>query len=104
MTERYDKLVRDDVPAIIESNGETPITHVETGGAYRERLHDKLDEEVAEFHEDPGVAELADLREVVAALREAYGVDADELATVRREKAVERGRFEDGVVLDAVER
>jgi predicted house-cleaning noncanonical NTP pyrophosphatase (MazG superfamily) len=102
--ETFDKLVRDDIPEIIEGNGETPHTHVATGEEYRRRLHEKLDEEVAEFHEDPGTAELADVREVLDALRTCHDVDEDAVAARRREKAAERGRFEDGVVLETVER
>lgn len=102
--DRYDKLVRDDVPAAIRQNGERPVTHEATGDEYRRRLHEKLDEEVAEFHENPCVDELADVREVLAALREQYGLDEAEVAEHRRENAAERGRFADGVVLEAVER
>jgi hypothetical protein len=38
--DRYDKLVRDDIPDVIRENGDEPVTHVTTGEAYRERLHD----------------------------------------------------------------
>ncbi|MFB6139565.1 MAG: hypothetical protein ABEJ26_03920 [Halosimplex sp.] len=37
------------------------------------------------------------------ALAACRGVDADEVERVRREKADERGEFDDGVVLEAVE-
>jgi len=106
MTERevFDKLVRDDIPDVIEDNGERPRTHVATGEEYRRRLHEKLDEEVAEFHEDPGAAELADVREVLGALQACHDIDEDDVTVRQREKADERGRFEDGVVLEAVER
>lgn len=102
--ETFDKLVRDDVPEVVEANGETPETHVATGEEYRRRLHGKLDEEVAEFHDDPGAAELADVREVLAALRAVHDIDGAAVAKARQEKATERGRFEEGVVLEAVER
>lgn len=62
--------------------------------------YDKLDEEVAEFHDSGDAEELAD----VVALAEADGVSESELADLRRSKADERGRFDDGVVLEAVER
>jgi len=106
MTDRepFDKLVRDEIPAVIAENGETPETHVATGAEYRRRLHEKLDEEVAEFHDDPGAGELADVREVLDALRDIHDIDEERVASARREKAAERGRFEDGIVLDRVER
>jgi len=70
----YDKLVRDDVPAVIESDGGTPVTHAVDGDAYEKRLFQKLDEEVAELREDRSADELADVREVLAAIRERLGV------------------------------
>ncbi|WP_435118248.1 nucleoside triphosphate pyrophosphohydrolase [Halolamina sp. C58] len=103
MPREYDKLVRDGIPAVIEADGETPVTHVVDGDAYEERLFEKLDEEVRELREEPGADELADVREVLAAIQNCLGVDDDELEHVREEKAAERGRFEDGVVLERVE-
>lgn len=104
MRESYDKLVRDEIPEIIRSDGDESVTHVVEGEAYRERLHDKLDEEVAEFHESNDVEELADVLAVVDALAEACGSSAAELQEFRRAKAAERGEFEDGIVLEAVRR
>jgi predicted house-cleaning noncanonical NTP pyrophosphatase (MazG superfamily) len=103
VTREYDKLVRDDIPAVIEADGETPVTHVVEGEEYERRLFAKLDEETAELREDPSADELADVLEVVDALRAHLGVDEDELRRIRAEKAAERGRFEEGVVLDRVE-
>ena len=100
----FDKLVRDDIPRVIRENGDEPETHEASGTEYRERLHEKLDEEVAEFHEDPSSAELADVRAVLDALRECHGIDGDEVERVRREKAAERGEFADSIVLESVER
>ncbi|WP_132058609.1 nucleoside triphosphate pyrophosphohydrolase [Halorussus amylolyticus] len=102
MTE-YDKLVRDRIPEIIRENDETPVTHLAEGTAYRERLREKLCEEAAEFRESADPEELADVLEVVAAIRDAEGFDPDELEQLREAKADERGRFEDGVVLERVE-
>lgn len=100
----YDKLVRDDIPAVIEENGEVPETHEATGSEYCDRLHAKLDEEVAEFHGDPSAEELADVRAVLDALREWHGIDEGAIQRAREEKARERGEFAAGVVLDAVRR
>lgn len=40
---------------------------------------------------------------VRVALRQQLGVDEEELERVRAKKAAERGRFEDGVVLERLE-
>ncbi|WP_123537177.1 nucleoside triphosphate pyrophosphohydrolase [Halosimplex salinum] len=104
MAEEFDKLVRDRIPRIVRENGEEPVTHEVSGAEYRDRLHEKLDEEVAEFHDEPSAAEMADVLAVLDALRESHGIEASEIERVRREKAEERGEFEDGVVLEAVRR
>jgi|AntDeeMetagen192_2_1112575.scaffolds.fasta_scaffold11628_2 predicted house-cleaning noncanonical NTP pyrophosphatase (MazG superfamily) len=104
MRETYDKLVRDGIPEIIRADGDEPITHVVEGEEYRGRLHDKLDEEVAEFHESGDVEELADVLAVVDALAETAGSSSADLDEIRRAKAAERGEFADGIVLDAVRR
>lgn len=102
MAREYDKLVRDRIPEVIEANGETPRVHVADEAEYERRLCEKLDEEVREYRKAGDVEELADVLEVVHALRELAGVSADELAEIRAEKADRRGRFEERIVLEAV--
>jgi predicted house-cleaning noncanonical NTP pyrophosphatase (MazG superfamily) len=103
MAREYDKLVRDEIPRIIEADGETPVVHVADDEEYERRLHEKLDEEVAEYRDNGHVEELADVLEVVHALRELEDVSAERLDDVRAAKATECGRFEERVVLDRVE-
>ncbi|GAB6879425.1 nucleoside triphosphate pyrophosphohydrolase [Halorubrum gandharaense] len=103
MAREYDKLVRDEIPAIIAANGETPPTHEVDGEEYSERLVEKLAEEVAEYRESRELDELADVLEVVHAIRKVRGMTVEELAERRERKADQRGRFDDGVVLDRVE-
>ncbi|WP_430504084.1 nucleoside triphosphate pyrophosphohydrolase [Haloparvum sp. PAK95] len=102
MTREYDKLVRDGIPGIIEADGETPVVHTASGDEYERRLGEKLAEEVAEYRESGDVEELADVLEVVHALREQHGVSGEELQEIRERKADDRGRFDDGVVLERV--
>jgi predicted house-cleaning noncanonical NTP pyrophosphatase (MazG superfamily) len=102
VSEEYDKLVRDRIPDIIEANDEHPTTHVAEAGEYDRRLAEKLDKEVAEFHESGDPEELADVLEVVYVLAARADVSRDELERLRTEKADERGEFEDGVVLERV--
>ncbi|WP_458189307.1 nucleoside triphosphate pyrophosphohydrolase [Haladaptatus sp. NG-WS-4] len=103
MTDTYDKLVRDRIPEIIVENGDRPRTHVAEATEYDRRLAEKLDEEVTEFHESGDQEELADVLEVVYALAARSDVSRDDLEQLRAEKAAERGGFEDGIVLEAVE-
>ncbi|MFC7233040.1 hypothetical protein ACFQMM_19835 [Saliphagus sp. GCM10025308] len=98
----YDKLVRDEIPTVVEANGERPITHVADDEEYDRRLLAKLEEECAEYREDRSLDELADVLEVVRACCVNEGWSIEELEERRREKAAERGGFEARVVLEAV--
>jgi predicted house-cleaning noncanonical NTP pyrophosphatase (MazG superfamily) len=99
----YDILVRDRIPEVVRENGETPVTHVAEASEYRMRLREKLCEEAEEFRESGDPAELADVLEVITAIREAEGFEQSELERLREEKADERGRFSEGIVLERVE-
>jgi len=101
MPEEYDKLVRDRIPATIREDGERPVTSRVEGEAYERRLAEKLAEETAEYRESGRVEELADVLEVVHALRAYHGVS--EVEQTRERKATERGRFAEGIVLERVE-
>jgi len=89
----YNKLVRDRIPEMIRQNGETPVVRVLGDEEYRHCLERKLDEEVAEFHRDRNLEELADILEVVYALAESLGADREELLEVYRRKNQQRGGF-----------
>ena len=103
MPTEYDKLVRDDIPAVIEADGKQPVTHIVEGEPYEQRLFEKLTEESAELREDRSAAELADVLELLDAIQAALGIEDEELERIREEKAAARGRFDDGVVLERVD-
>ena len=62
----------------------------------------KLDEELAEYHKDQNIEELADLLEVIYAAAKARGYSVEELEQVRAEKAEKRGGFEKRILLKEV--
>ena len=97
---RYDKLVRDRIPKIIRDSGGIPITHSASREEYGTRLKAKLQEEVDEYLKEPSGEELAVIMEVVFALGELQSLGRYDLEKIRREKAEERGRFNDRIVLD----
>lgn len=103
MTEGYNKLVRDKIPEIIEASGKVPRTRILEDGEYLVELVLKLQEEAKELMENPSIEELADVKEVMIALREALGIHAGELEDVRRKKAVNNGRFKKKIFLESVE-
>ena len=59
----------------------------------------KLDEELAEYHKDQNIEELADLLEVIRAATIARGYTLEELEAVRAKKTEIRGGFEKKIFL-----
>ena len=99
----YDKLVRDGIPEIISGRGgraECQYLNAEEAAEY---LAMKLSEEAAEYIESREVEELADIVEVVRGILHHRGISWDELENVRQKKYAERGGFERGIRLIAVE-
>ena len=98
----YNKLVRDRIPEIIEASGKNCIVETLSEERYLEMLDAKLAEELAEYHKDQNIAELADLMEVLLAVVKARGYSREELEAVRLEKADKRGAFEKKILLKEV--
>ena len=93
------KLVRDKIPAIIESKGQVPSIRILSGAEYTDALEQKLDEEVGEYHKDKNLEELADILEVIYALCENLGYSKEELLETCEKKHQERGGFHDRIFL-----
>lgn len=98
----YNKLVRDRIPEIIESSGKTCSTEILSPEDYLRMLDAKLDEELAEYHKDQNIEELADLLEVIHAAAIARGYTLEDLEQIRAEKAAKRGGFEKRILLKEV--
>ena len=96
---KYDKLVRDRIPEIIEKSGGTCTTRTCREGEFMERLVEKLEEEVAEFRRNSSLEELADIFEVFHALIDELGGSAEEVERIRREKLDKRGAFSRRILL-----
>ncbi|MFA6273047.1 MAG: nucleoside triphosphate pyrophosphohydrolase [Candidatus Paceibacterota bacterium] len=97
---KYEKLVRDKVPEHIRSKGENPITHIAESMEYWQKLKDKLLEEAKEFNADESSEEFADLLEVIDAIAKYKGFKMDEIERIKEEKARNKGRFNDRIILD----
>lgn len=98
----YNKLVRDKIPEIIESDGKTCQIEILSDAKYLEMIDAKLDEELAEYHKDQNLEELADLLEVIHAAAIARGYSIEELEALRAKKAEKRGGFREKVFLKKV--
>ena len=99
MTKIYNKLVRDRIPEIIEASGAECKTEILSDEKYLEMIDAKLDEELAEYHKDQNIEELADLLEVIHAAAIARGYTIEELEAVRTAKAEKRGGFQNKLLL-----
>ena len=100
----YNKLVRDLIPDIIEQSGKECRTRILSDDEYLEMIDKKLDEELAEYHQDQNIEELADLLELIHAAAMARGYTIADLEAVRAEKSKSRGGFEKKIYLiDVIE-
>ena len=100
----YNKLVRDKIPEIIESNGEKCTTVVVSENTYLNLLDMKLCEELAEYRADNSQEELADMLEVMMSITKARGFEWEDILTIQKKKREERGGFEKRIVLISTEK
>lgn len=98
----YNKLVRDKIPEIIEKDNKTCEIRILDDDEYLKMIDAKLDEELAEYHKDQNLEELADILEVLYAATKARGYSLEELEECRRAKAEKRGGFEKKIMLETV--
>lgn len=100
----YNKLVRDNIPEIIRSNGETPVYRVlEDGTEYEEALNQKAREELEEFLADRSAGEKADLDTVLEVIMRRAGVTPHQVGVEKQAKLESHGGFEQRIYLEGVE-
>lgn len=95
----YNKLVRDRIPEIIEQSGKSCTTAVLSDKEYLKMIDAKLNEELAEYHKDQNIEELADQMEVIYAAAKARGYSLEEFERVRAAKAEKRDTFDSKILL-----
>jgi predicted house-cleaning noncanonical NTP pyrophosphatase (MazG superfamily) len=112
----YDKLVRDDIPAVVREDGNRPVTRQVDGPEYERYLARKLREEADEVVDavaaggenestdgEHALDELADVHAVLDALVDESKHSMQDVVDRAREKAIDRGAFDDGVVLERID-
>lgn len=103
----YHKLVRDQIPEIIQNTGKNLKTEILSNERYLEELKKKLNEEVAEYQDSAtdseALEELADALELIHALAHQHGGSIHEVEQIRKNKAAERGSFREKIFLIEVE-
>ena len=97
---KYNKLVRDKIPAFIESKGETVVWHKASDTEYWTKLKEKLLEEAAEFTKDESIGEFADLLEALDAIAEYKKFNKEEVNAVKGKKLKDKGGFKKRIILD----
>jgi predicted house-cleaning noncanonical NTP pyrophosphatase (MazG superfamily) len=93
----YNKLVRDKIPEILDAKGVPYEKRIASTDEYKAELIKKLQEEAAEFAEAGSIEELADVLEVVHALKQL--TEYADAETVREKKRDERGGFDQRIIL-----
>ena len=98
----YNKLVRDKIPEIIQSEGKTCNTRSLDSEELVQELRNKLIEEVEEYLHDPSKDELADILEVVEGLALTHDLSFDDILQAKEIKRQSRGSFANGIYLECV--
>lgn len=104
MEREFNKLVRDNIPDIIASNGEESITRILADDEYRTELYKKLLEEANEVissnNSDETLEELADVLEILSSIAELNNKTLDDVVEVAKQKRIKRGGFEKRIFLE----
>lgn len=104
--QKYHKLVRDNIPDIIRSNGERPIIRKLSVAEYKKELLKKLQEEAKEVLEakekQERVKELSDVQEVLTAIYKAFDIACGDVTKMARQRRKERGGFSKRIFLKGV--
>lgn len=94
---KYNKLVRDKIPEILDRKNIPYEKRIADDTEYQKELINKLLEEANEFFETPTQDELADILEVIEALKKLP--EYSDVESIRLIKREERGGFEKKIIL-----
>jgi predicted house-cleaning noncanonical NTP pyrophosphatase (MazG superfamily) len=100
---RYEKIIRDLIPTIIRrTGGVARVRTLPSDEAITLLIRKLIEESYEAWQSDPEhlAGELADILEVVDALREHTGISSEELERVRENKRAKRGGFQNLIFLE----
>lgn len=100
---KYNKLVRDQVPKLIEESGRKQVSRTLNEAEYEQALMDKIVEEIEEYRVSNNEEEIADIYEVLdclVKLKDYEPMHIDYLRLIKREA---RGSFHNRILLEEVE-
>ena len=108
MKNKYNKLVRDNIPNIIKENGQKPIYHTLNDGEYWDALLQKDTEELQEVKEatskDEVLKELGDKLELIRAMAEHLSFTLDDVIKQANKKKETNGGFQKRLFLETVKK
>ena len=104
MEKIYNKLVRHNIPTIIEQDNEVPFTRILNDNDYKKELYKKLKEECDEVIDSKNtfelLEELADLLEVIKSIAQLEDKTIEDIIETANQKKLKRGGFEKRIFLE----
>ena len=98
----YNKLVRDNILEIISNNNQKSNYHIATDEEYKNKLLEKLQEEVCEFITDKNEEKLADIFEVIEHIITAFNFNKEKISEIKEKKVEKNGKFNKKIILEKV--
>ena len=101
---KYDKLVRDNIPRIINDQEEQSCEYytIENEEEYFKYLVKKVIEEINEFYQTPTSEEMADVVEVLLTIGQLKKLDYRKIEKTILKKLIEKGGFKKKYILKKV--
>lgn len=96
---KYNKLVRDNIPTIIQNDGRQCNYKILDDSEYLKELNKKLIEEVNEFVELNEIEELADVFEVIETIMNHLNYTVENVNIIKQKKAEKNGSFKEKIFL-----
>lgn len=105
-TFRYDKLVRDNIPAFHREAGHSIVSLTlrgkELATALIAKLHEETDEINGALTDDELLEEIADVQQIIDDLCIVHGFSREQLAHVIHKKSAKKGGFLQGAYIETV--
>ena len=98
----YNKLARDNILEIISNNNQKSNYHIATDEEYKNKLLEKLQEEVSKFITDKNEEELADIFEVIEHIITAFNFNKEKISEIKEKKVEKNGKFNKKIILEKV--